>query len=119
MPTEPTLAVATDFILSHASEQDLTHITEAVKQRRVALVAIRTASLTTGTRVRIANIKPLYLDGLTGTICQIDGKHATITLDADSTDRLRFTRSNSQFVVPLVETSFDLPGVPLSCCLPT
>ncbi len=119
MPTPPTLAVATDFILSHATEQDLTRITETVKQRRAALAAIRTASLTTGTPVRIANIKPRYLDGLTGTIGQIDGTHAMVILDAESTDRLRSTPSNRRFIVPFKETSYDLHGVPLSCCVPT
>jgi hypothetical protein len=118
MPTTPTLAVATDFILSHATEQDLTRITEAVKQRRAALAAVRTASLTTGTPVRIANISPRYLNGLTGTLGRIDGKHATVILDAESTDRLRFTPSNKRFDVPFDTASFDLPGVPLSCCLP-
>ncbi|MEX5711949.1 hypothetical protein AB1484_27550 [Parafrankia sp. FMc6] len=119
MPTTPTLAVATDFILSHATEQDLNRITETVKQRRTALAAIRSASLTTGTPVRIVNIKPRYLHGLTGTLGPIDGKHVTVTLDAESTDRLRFTPSNKRFPVPYEATSYDVPGVPLSCCLPT
>ncbi|ORT98459.1 hypothetical protein UK99_01585 [Frankia casuarinae] len=118
MTPTPTLAVATDFILSHATDQDLTRITETVQQRRTALAAIRSASLTTGIPVRIANIKPRYLNGLTGTIRQIDGKHAAIILDAESTDRLRFTPSNKRFPVPSEATSFDLRGVPLSCCLP-
>ncbi|WP_018640700.1 hypothetical protein [Parafrankia elaeagni] len=118
MPPTPTHAVATDFILSHATEQDLTRITETVRQRRAALTAIRTASLTTGTPVRIANTEARYLDGLTGTIGQIDGAHATIILDAASTDRLRFTPSYVRFNIPSTATSFDLHGMRLSCCLP-
>ncbi|ABW12005.1 hypothetical protein Franean1_2575 [Parafrankia sp. EAN1pec] len=119
MPTTPTLAVTTDFILSRATEQDLTHITETVKQRQAALATIRTTSLTTGMPVRIANIEARYLDGLTGTLGQIDGEHATIILDAESTDRLRFTPSYMHFDIPSAATSFDLRGMRLSCCLPT
>ncbi|KLL09876.1 MULTISPECIES: hypothetical protein [Protofrankia] len=119
MPMTPTLAVATDFIASHATEQDLTRISATVKQRRAALAAIRTASLTTGTPVRITTVKPRSLDGLTGTIGQIDGKHATIILDAASTDRLRVTPTNLRFLVPTGAISVDLHGVPLRCCLPT
>ncbi|MEX5711858.1 hypothetical protein AB1484_27085 [Parafrankia sp. FMc6] len=116
----PTLQSATDFVLSHATDDDLTRLAAAIKQRRTALASIRTATLTTGATVRIANIKPKYLDGLTGRIVQIDGKHATVALDADadSTDRLRYT-SQSRYIMPTEATSFDLRGIPLTCCLPT
>lgn len=114
----PTLQSATDFVLSHATDDDLTRLAAAIKQRRPALASIRTATLTTGVAVRIANVKPKYLDGLTGRIAQIDGKHATVALDADSIDRLRYT-SQSRYVVPTEATSFDLRGIPLTCCLPT
>jgi Pyruvate/2-oxoacid:ferredoxin oxidoreductase gamma subunit len=114
----PTLQSATDFVLSHASDDDLTRLAAAMKQRRAALGSIRTATLTTGATVRIAGIRPKYLNELTGQIARIDGKHATVTLDADSTDRLRYA-SQSRFVVPTEAASFDLRGVPLTCCLPT
>ncbi len=118
MPTT-TLTDATDFIVSRASEEALTQIIEAINQRRKALAAIRTASLVTGSDVRIANIKPHYLNGLTGTIVWIDGKAATVELDTESTDRLRFTPSNKRFVVPSDDSRYELPGVPLACCLTT
>ncbi|MCM3883146.1 hypothetical protein [Frankia sp. R82] len=118
MPTPLTLTDATDFILSHASEQDLPQIMEAVKQRHRALAALRTASLTTGTPVRLDRLKPGYLNGLTGILGPIDGKFATVILDADSTKRLRVTSRNKSYVVPSDEARFDLEGVPLVSCLP-
>ncbi|MEX5635569.1 hypothetical protein [Parafrankia sp. FMc2] len=114
----PTLQSATDFVLSHSTDDDLTRLAATIKQRRTALASIRTATLTTGATVRIANIKPKFLDGLTGRIVQIDGTHATVALDADSTDRLRHT-SQSRYIMPTETTSFDLRGIPLTCCLPT
>jgi len=114
----PTLQSATEFVLSHATDDDLNRLFTAIKQRRAALGSIRTATLTTGTTVRLASLTPKYLNGLTGRIAQIDGKRATVALDADSTDRLRYT-SQSRYVVPTDATSFDLRGVPLACCLPT
>ncbi|KPM52703.1 hypothetical protein E0F15_17770 [Frankia sp. B2] len=117
IPT-PTLQSATDFVLSHATEDDLTRLSTSITQRRAALASIRTATLTTGTTVKIANVRPKYLNGLTGSITQIDGKHATITLDTDSTERLRGT-SQTRYFIPLDATTYDVRGIPLSCCLPT
>jgi len=119
MTTTPALAVASDFILSHATEEDLTRITETVKQQRTTLAAIRTAALTTGMPVQTAGLSPRYLNGLTGTISRIGGKRARVTLDAESTDRLRLSPTNRRFHVPFDATNYDLTGVPLSCCLPT
>lgn len=114
----PTLQTAIGFVLSHATDDDLNRLFDAIKQRRAALGAIRAATLTVGTKVKIGKLTPKYLNDLIGTITAIDGKRATVTLDETSTDLLRFTKQN-RFVVPPGSTSYGVPGVPLACCLPT
>jgi hypothetical protein len=67
-------------------DHDLPAIVEAINDRRRLIDTDQTRQalqrLRTGARVRIDNhVKPQYLQGLTGTIHQIDGTAVTVCLD--------------------------------------
>ena len=114
-PAPPTLATATEFVLAHATDEDLDRVMSAINQRRSALSAVRSASVKVGTSVRIDKIRPAYLKDLTGKIVRIEREHATIALDEASTERLRNRRGTRFFIMPDV-TSYELSGVHLACC---
>ncbi|WP_431983823.1 hypothetical protein [Streptomyces qinglanensis] len=114
--TAPTLDAAIRFISEQSSEEDLDRIRAAVKRRNGALQEARAALVTTGSTVRIKNIRPKYMSGLTGKVTEIrEGRSATkavIELDSDSSTAARMS-----------STRFPLHGpieivVPASCCLP-
>ncbi len=79
---DATLAAITDGSL----DQDLPAIVEAINNRRRLIDTDQTRRalqrLHTGARVRIDDhVKPRYLQGLTGTIHQIDDTTVTVCLD--------------------------------------
>ena len=113
----PTLQSAIDFVVVHASADDLARLAAAIRRRHAALTATRTATLTTGVTVRLVAIRPEYLRGLTGRIVEIARERATVALDTDSTERLR-DADQTRCRVPLDATGFEVPGVPLVCCQP-
>lgn len=116
MSETPTLAHATEFIVSHATDDDLARVVAAVKQRGKVLAAIRAAAVTVGSAVELRKLTPRHLNGLTGTVVRIEGRHGTVRLDADSTVRLR--ASQSRISIPADQPSYDLSGVPLDSCFP-
>lgn len=70
--------------------------------------------ITTGTNVQVTATQPACMEGLTGTITRIDDKgRAFVTLDEDSTRRLRFHPRNTGFGYdPNEVKNFTLPGLP-------
>lgn len=112
---ELTVNDATAFIIGHASQDDVDRLFDALNVRRKTLDRERAASVRVGMTVSIGAIRPKYLANLTGTVSSIDGRSATVTLDAASTQLLRTQRS-SRFFIPTDTTEYALPGVPLSCC---
>ncbi|MFC8880391.1 hypothetical protein [Streptomyces ardesiacus] len=115
----------TAFIVSDADDAALDHIIEAVKTRRAAdrrkAETVAAATVTKGATVQLTRLSPAYLNGLQGIVAEVDrprrGKpRATVTLDADSTNVLRYSGSRKFFVAPGV-TNYDLHGVPLTCCV--
>lgn len=113
--TTPTLADAVTYIADRADEQDLLRILGAVNARRTALRAITAAAVRIGAAVRLDGLSPKYLDGLTGVVRRIHGKHAEVELDEESTRNLRYVGSPRHPVSSDV-MQYLLYGVPLSCC---
>ncbi|QFZ20516.1 hypothetical protein [Saccharothrix syringae] len=119
MPTTvPELRDVVGFVLEHADKNALDHITQAVKSRHDVLREKAAAEITENATVTIRGISPKYLNGLSDVVKEIirgRGKpHATVTLDKASTDTLAF--SSTKFGHLAGRTSYDLTGVPLSCC---
>lgn len=108
------------YIATQADAEDITRIYDLCKTRNRALRDARSAGVRVGSNVVLAEISPQYLIGLRGVVESISNKRgakrATVTLDADSTHRLRYA-GDRFFVPPDVET-YDLTGVPLSSCVP-
>ena len=115
MTTPPTLAEATAFILTDATEDDLRRLFDAIKKRRSILRQITAAAVQAGTDVELTGLSPQYLNGLRGTVESIQGAHATILLDRESTTQLRYSGSR-RFHVPDDEERHPLRGVPLGSC---
>ncbi|MEV7123911.1 hypothetical protein [Kitasatospora griseola] len=108
------LADTVNFILNEATDADLDRVVSALKDRRKALATMRAANVTTGVTATTHNLSPKYLNGLTGTVVEINGKHADLELDADSTDQLRWSRQ-SRFAVPADARTYRVRGIPLTC----
>ncbi|MGW0868261.1 hypothetical protein [Streptomyces sp. NPDC002611] len=115
----PTLAAAIAFVSLHASQDDLDRIYDAAKKRSKTLRETRAAAVTTGTDIRIDNIRPAYLVGLTGTVTATrtarTKTYATIELDEASTDALRAT--GKQWI-PQDVKRYSYDGIPTTCCFP-
>jgi len=109
----PALSDALNFILTGASNEDLTRVIEAIKSRRSILSTINAASVTVGASVKLDGLSPKYLNGLTGTVSSISGRSATINLDARSTQDLRWSGRKRFFINDGV-TEYPLGGIPLS-----
>ena len=112
-----TFAEASEYVVSRADNHELDRIIDAVKERRRALRAIVAASVRRGATVQLGGLSPKFLNGLTGEVTAIDGKRATVRLDEESTDRLRYQYSPRYPVADGV-TNRVINGVPLECCLP-
>lgn len=111
----PTLVDAVAFI-NNASKEDLDRLFAAINLRDRALREEQAAAVAVGMTAKIADIKPKYLSGLTGTVESIQGSSAAFRLDKASTNRLRWSRTK-YFISPDVE-EYILRGVPLSCIRP-
>lgn len=112
------LPTVVEYVLERADEHDLNGIAQAMNSRRRLLREKAAAAVTVGATVTIADISPKYLSGLVGTVKDIvagRGKRvATVTLTKESTATLGFSSNKYGFLVG--RDSFDLTGVPLSCC---
>lgn len=117
-----TLTDALGFIATAATNDDLDRIYEAANARAKVLRdqrdAERAAVLTVGASVEVDGVRPKYLNGLRGTVASITGQRVTVTLDADSTRRLSYTRQ-TKFYVPVGADSYDLSGLPVGACKTT
>jgi hypothetical protein len=107
-----------DWIQSHATEAHIPAIIDAINNRQRANAAARAAAVENGQDIEIGHIKQRYLAGLRGTVVQKDARNAEIELDEDSTERLRWDRKNKTILVPPDVKRFNLPDVPLGCCIP-
>ncbi|MFJ3714092.1 MULTISPECIES: hypothetical protein [unclassified Streptomyces] len=109
-----TLAQVVRYITLHADETDIDRIYAAAKERGRTLRNIRAAAVTKGVDVTIAGIRPAYLNGLSGTVTELEQKRTqtvvTVRLDAESTDLLRAHR----YVPP--SQARGLLRIPASCC---
>jgi len=99
------------------NEADLTSVFEAYKTRHKTLGAIRASEIKVGMKVKIINIKPKYLVGLTGVVVEPTafepkGNSVTVILDPASTDQYRYT---SKRFIPESETEHRLAGIPKQC----
>jgi hypothetical protein len=109
----PTLTDALNFILSSASNEDLSRVIDGVKSRRGILATLNAASVTVGASVKLDGLSPKYLNGLTGTVASTNGRSATITLDARSATNLRWY-GRKRFFINEGATEYPLSGIPLS-----
>jgi hypothetical protein len=118
MSSELTRTDLIRFVLDQADEADLDALGEAARQRRTSLRAITAAAVKEGAPVKIRDIKPKYLNGLTGTVKAIETirakRCAVVTLDRDSTQQLAI--ASAKYASLINHDSYDLTGVPLSCC---
>jgi len=118
MSTAPLeLSDVVGYVLESADENDLDGIAQAMKSRRNILRVKAAAAVTEKATVTIDGISPKYLNGLSGVVKEIvngRGQHATVTLDKASTHKLAFSSDKYGFLAG--RDSYDLTGVPLSCC---
>ena len=110
-----TLVDVAAFIGS-ASPEDVDAVLDLARDRAKALRAIATrvtaASVQKGTDVVLAGLNPKYLNGLTGTVESVRGARVDVSLDVESSDRLRFTRQTRFNVLP--GARYTLHGVPMA-----
>lgn len=110
-----TQADALQYLLTITDETDLDRLSEAISGRRRDLRKLRAASVKVGSRVRLANIRPKYLAGITGRVTQLDGQNCTISLTENSIADLRLTPRGKHIPPDATEHSFR---VPLVTCVP-
>jgi hypothetical protein len=106
-----------DFILDHASEEEIDRIWQAAQTRQKSLRSRAAAVITVGQEVRLTGISPKYHEGLTGTVTKINGKHAAILLDERSTHVLR-VKGARRYLIPPNYTQYEVGGIPLTTCRP-
>ncbi|WP_372412554.1 hypothetical protein [Streptomyces luteireticuli] len=114
-----TFADAARFLADQASLKDLELLTGALEQRRATLAKERMQSITAGQDVRLDQIKPAELAGLTGTVQHVyraprTGGTANVLLDAESTYRLALY---PKYCLPRDATEFTVT-VPLGTVFP-
>lgn len=118
MPADINTTDLIAFVLNQADETDLDALVQAARERRKALRTIAAAAVKEGVTVTIRDLTPRYCNGLTGTVKAIEtvrrDRCAVITLDRDSTRRLAL--SSGKYGLTLDDDSYDLTGVPLTCC---
>lgn len=92
MPTHTPVSIMgiVDFIDGPATTAEILAICCALEKRQERDFATRVAAAKIGCPVTIQDASPDYLDGLTGTIVDVDGEDVTIELDAQSAGFLRF-----------------------------
>jgi hypothetical protein len=104
------------FIVDRATLANLEPLHGACTDRDAALRAQRARTIEPGHTVKIVDIKPAWMKGMTGTVQSIDHTtrkpRAQVRLDARSTDEARWSTT-----IPEGATS-HLVRVPLSCLAP-
>ncbi|WP_326693374.1 MULTISPECIES: hypothetical protein [unclassified Streptomyces] len=113
----PTLTDAVSYITQAATQDDLSRVGDAIRERHKTLDAIRAAAVNEGTAVCLTRIKPKFLNGLKGEVVKVSqGRgitRVTVQLTAESTRELRF---NKPGWVPQGVERYELGGVPASSC---
>lgn len=73
------------YIANEATEEQIRaifHVGNArIKNLRAVTAAANIANLSPGTTVRLQNLKPKYLNGLTGTVQAVEGDKVRVKLD--------------------------------------
>lgn len=108
-----TLQDSVTFILTEASEADVSRIFAACRQRTATLRTVAAAAVQVGMATRLDDLSPKYLNGLTGTVTSIKGARCTVELDERSTTRLRYA-GRRRFYIPEDAAHYSLTGVPTS-----
>jgi len=89
-------------IVTGARDAQLDQIADAVRSRRdmqrMQKAAVNKATLSQGVRVRIANIRPQYMDGATGVVDRVVGGRVRVVLD--SRWRVQRFRGSATITVP-------------------
>jgi hypothetical protein len=119
-PTAPSMVDALTFVANASSDDELDRVVAAVNARRRTLREVRSAAVTIGSVVKIQNLSPAYLNGLTGTVeAHSRGKRTRVEvrLDETSTKILRF--QGGRFQVSAETTEYLLGGVPITSLLPS
>ena len=109
-----------NYVLERADESDLDAVAQAIDQRRRELQDRPPAAVTVNATVTISNIFPAYLAGLSGVVKAItpgDVQYVTLTLDQASTNKLAAVSPTYAHLAD--RDSYDLPGIPLTCCRAT
>lgn len=114
-----TLADVRSYIAQLPSPQDIAPVQEACSQRLLTLDRAARPVIAPGRHIKITDIRPAVLAGLTGTV-QEPNKTRTrwqVLLDEDSTSALRRDPRNIKFTVPDDVSRYRIPGkgVPAGC----
>lgn len=106
-----------EFVLCHATVQDI----ESLNQARAQRIDELADGLEVGDSVMLSNIARKFLAGLTGTVTAVDRtkKQFSLLLDEHSTERLRYHGRNTKINVPSDVKEYLLPRISLACALIT
>lgn len=110
-----TYADVIEYITNHASYAEIDQITQVSRNRFMALGRAQAATLAIGDEVTMHNISPKYLQGLTGTVEEIDTRTEMIAirLDAVSTTKLQNNGRQRRYFISPLETNYLLTGIPM------
>lgn len=104
--TDITLTDVIDFINRVGDEKVLAAVKNAATRRLENARQVRSMAITPG-------LSPNYLNGLTGEVATVQGNRASVRLDSDSTNTLRFTKQK-RFYIAADEETYVIAGVPRS-----
>jgi hypothetical protein len=117
MADASTVSALADYIRTDATDTDLDTLIDAINARRKYLRASAALALTPGAAIRIENVSPKYLSGLTGTFLGAKGNRARIRFDAKSTIYLR-AHGRRFMTVPADVTEVETDVFRVSHCVP-
>lgn len=101
-------------VTAHATEADIDRIIDVLKERRKTLASMAAAAVTVGATVEVVNLRPADYKGKRGTVVTITGNTASVKFNAESTEELRWSRSQ-KINVPDGVTEWTANGFPLTC----
>lgn len=111
--TDITLTDVIDFINRVGDEKVLAAVKNAATRRLENARQVRSMAITPGSKVQLDGLSPNYLNGLTGEVATVQGNRASVRLDSDSTNTLRFTKQK-RFYIAADEETYVIAGVPRS-----
>ncbi len=74
-------------VLQGEADDDFNAVNAALRKRQSYLADIQASAFSEGTRVQLANLRPKYLIGLTGTVLRKEGQKFVVELDAGQDTR--------------------------------